>query len=56
MASQEKDKQANAAAISFIKHDYLAQKLIDFVKKYNKELFGFQQDNLNTYLSNNSMN
>ena len=35
-------------------HDYLAQKLMDFVKKYNSSLFSFQQENVHTYLSNQS--
>lgn len=25
-------------------HDYLCQKLLDFVRKYNQDLFKFQQD------------
>ena len=37
----------------FIKHDYLAIKLVDFVKKYNAQLFNFQQENIHSYLSPN---
>jgi len=33
---------AVADAAVLMKHDYLSQKLIDFVKKYNHELSRFQ--------------